>query len=62
MPKPEPPLSQEMKATADALRHIRARLNAMIAAGTVPADKIPAVSTVLIDGHTLVLALEELAI
>jgi hypothetical protein len=54
-------LSQEMKATADAIRHIRAVLTAMIAAGTVPEDKFPAVSRVLIDGHLTALALEELA-
>jgi len=54
-------LSSEALATADALRHIRAVLNHMIAAGDVPADKIPVVSRILIDGNTLALALEELA-
>jgi hypothetical protein len=57
----EPLLSAEVLAVADSLRHIRARLTDMIAKGNVPADKIPAVSRVLIDGHTLALALEELA-
>jgi hypothetical protein len=39
----EPLLSSEALATADALRHIRAVLTAMIAAGTLPEDKFPAV-------------------
>ena len=57
----QPLLSAEMIATAAAIRDLRNRINRMIAEGTLPEDKFPAASKLLIDGHVVALALEELA-
>jgi hypothetical protein len=58
---PEEILSAEMLAVADALRHVRARLSRMMAEDAIPENMFPAVSRVLVDGETLIRALEELA-
>lgn len=54
-------LSEEMKATADAIRNVRARLYQMIAEGTLPDDVCHDVTTVNVSGIDVALALERLA-
>ena len=54
-------LSEEMKATADALRNVRQRLCQLIAEGHLPDDLYPDVTTVNVCGLDVALALERLA-
>ena len=54
-------LSEEMKATADALRNVRTKLYQMIAAGVMSSDLYPDVTTVNVCGLDVALALERLA-
>ena len=55
-------LSEEMRATADALRHIRQRLSALIAEVGMPTCCIPADFTcVLVNGLSVAQALERMA-
>ncbi|HEY7423263.1 MAG TPA: hypothetical protein VH682_03385 [Gemmataceae bacterium] len=62
MPKTERLLSEEMKATADALRHVRLRLSALIAqTGVPPTFAAHDVTTVLVEGLEVVASLERLA-
>ena len=54
-------LSEEMKATADALRHVRARLIQLVADGALPAWAWPDASTVQLLGLDVATALCRLA-
>jgi hypothetical protein len=54
-------LSEEMKATADAIRNVRANLCQLIAEGVLPDDLFPDVTTVNVCGLDVALALERLA-
>jgi len=61
MPKNEALLSSEMKATAEAIRHVRLRLSAMIAQTGVPETFSAAdVTMVLVRGPDVATALENL--
>jgi hypothetical protein len=55
------PLSQELLATAGALRNVRARLVRLLAAGAWPEGAFPDISTVQLLGLDVATALERLA-
>lgn len=58
---PEVLLSEEMKAVADALRHVRTRLNQLAADGLWPEGMWSDVSSVLTYGAIVADALDRLA-
>jgi hypothetical protein len=61
MSQPRPLLSEEMKATADAIHHVRNQLYDLFAGGNLPADLVPDATTVAILGLDVAAALERLA-